>query len=72
MFTIKAKEKIHLIIRKRVIYIQTTLSGYDNSQRNLRMLRTSFLILYRYYIYILYKFIKQIEETPDMFLYSGS
>ena len=23
-------------------------------------------------IYILYKFIKQIEETPDMFLYSGS
>lgn len=40
---------------------RTTLSGYDNSPKQSA-----------HVMYFLFAFNKQIEETPDMFLYSGN
>ena len=74
MFTIKAKEKIHLIIRKRVKISQKWIL-HSQAMIIHKGICACYVLPFWYYIniiYILYKFIKQIEETPDMFLYSGS
>ena len=65
MFTIKAKEKIHLIIRKRVKISQKWI--LELHSQAMIIPQTIYAVMY-----FPFAFNKQIEETPDMFLYSGN